>query len=136
MKTHNSQLTTHNSSLTTHNSSLINMAKQKLNTFSALVYSTNPNQQLDSDIIPEPDTIEKTKQKLRIRLETKHRGGKAVTVITGFIGTQKDLEELSKKLKANCGTGGSAKDAEILIQGDNREKVKAFLLKDGYKDIK
>jgi translation initiation factor 1 len=112
------------------------MAKQKLNTFSALVYSTNPNQQLDNDSIPEPDTLEKTKQKLRIRLETKHRGGKAVTVITGFIGTQKDLEELSKKLKASCGTGGSAKDAEILIQGDNREKVKAFLLKDGYKDVK
>ncbi len=112
------------------------MAKQKLNTFSALVYSTNPNQKLDDDTMPEPETLEKTKQKLRIRLETKQRGGKAVTVIIGFVGTLKDLEELSKKLKTFCGTGGSAKDNEILIQGDNREKVKTFLLKEGYKDVK
>jgi translation initiation factor 1 len=112
------------------------MAKQKLNSFSALVYSTNPDTKLDNDDVSENETLDKAKQKLRIRLETKHRGGKAVTVIIGFVGTQKDLEELGKKIKTHCGTGGSAKDAEILIQGDNREKVKAFLIKEGYKDVK
>lgn len=112
------------------------MSKQKINSFSALVYSTNPDQKLDDDTLPESDTLPKQKQKLRIRLETKHRGGKAATLIAGFVGTQADLEELGKKLKTHCGTGGSAKDAEILIQGDNREKVKAFLIKDGYKDVK
>jgi translation initiation factor 1 len=112
------------------------MAKQKLNSFSALVYSTNPDTKLDDDTIPENETVEKAKQKLRIRLETKHRGGKAVTVVAGFIGTQEDLEALSKKLKAHCGTGGSAKEGDILVQGDHREKVKTYLLKEGYKDVK
>jgi translation initiation factor 1 len=112
------------------------MSKQKINSFSALVYSTNPDQKLDDETLPESETLPKQKQKLRIRLETKHRGGKAATLIAGFVGTQNDLEELGKKLKTHCGTGGSSKDAEILIQGDNREKVKAFLIKDGYKDVK
>jgi translation initiation factor 1 len=71
-------------------------------------------------------------RKLRIRLETKHRGGKAATVITGFIGREEDLEDLSKKLKTHCGTGGSAKDGEIIIQGDQRPKVLAWLLQQGY----
>ncbi len=113
-----------------------NMSKQKLNTFSALVYSTNPNQKLDDGVETESDTLPNEKQKLRIRLETKQRGGKAVTIIFGFVGTQNDLDVLSKRLKSHCGTGGSAKNAEILIQGDNREKVKTFLIKEGYKDVK
>jgi translation initiation factor 1 len=112
------------------------MAKQKLNSFSALVYSTDPNQKLDEDIVPEQDTLPKEKQRLRIRLETKHRGGKTVTVVDGFVGTIIDMENLGKLLKTHCGTGGSAKDGEILVQGDHREKVKAFLLKQGYKDVK
>jgi translation initiation factor 1 len=111
------------------------MAKQKLNSFSALVYSTNLDVKIEEDI-EETETLDKAKQKLRIRLETKHRGGKAATLIAGFIGSTADLDALCKLLKTHCGTGGSAKDGEILIQGDSREKVKAFLLKQGYKDVK
>lgn len=104
--------------------------KHKANT-DGLVYSTDPN------FIPasgeeEQDTLPVALQKLRIRLETKHRGGKAATVITGFIGREEDLEALSKKLKTHCGTGGSAKDGEIIIQGDQRPKVLAWLLQQGY----
>jgi translation initiation factor 1 len=112
------------------------MAKQKLNSLSALVYSTNPDQKLDTDEVPEETTLAPSSQKLRVRLETKHRGGKAVTVIVGFVGTVTDGEALCKLLKTHCGTGGSFKDAEILIQGDHREKVKTFLVAKGYKDVK
>ena len=96
-----------------------------------LVYSTDPNFVPGSDDA-EIATLPVSQQKLRIRLETKHRGGKAATVITGFIGRDEDLEELSKKLKTHCGTGGSAKDGEIIIQGDQRPKVLAWLLQQGY----
>lgn len=112
------------------------MSKQKFNSFSALVYSTNPDQKLDDDTVPESATLPEKAQKLRIRLETKHRGGKAVTIIAGFVGTTNDLETLAKKCKAHCGTGGSAKDGEILVQGDHRDKLKTFLVKEGYKDVK
>ncbi len=113
------------------------MAKQqKINSFSALVYSTDPNQKLEDDNEPEQDTLSKDKQRLRIRLETKHRGGKAVTIVDGFVGTVADMETLGKALKTHCGTGGSAKNGEILVQGDNREKAKTYLIKQGYKDTK
>jgi translation initiation factor 1 len=72
------------------------------------------------------------RQPLRLRLETKHRAGKAVTVVTGFVGRDEDLQALGKQLKTYCGTGGSAKDGEIIIQGDQREKVRGWLLKQGY----
>ncbi len=111
------------------------MNKQKLNSFSALVYSTNPDVKTEENN-PEEDTLPLHQQKLRIRLETKHRGGKAATLISGFVGTNIDIENLAKQLKSHCGTGGTAKDGEILIQGDNKEKVKTYLIKLGYKDSK
>lgn len=96
-----------------------------------LVYSTDPNFRQD---VPheEVETLPPAKQKLRIHLETKHRGGKTVTVVNGFVGKNDDLEDLGKKLKTSCGTGGSAKDGEIIIQGDHREKIKVWLQKNGY----
>lgn len=96
-----------------------------------IVFSTDP------DFRPyeeeeQKETLPPSQQKLKVRLETKHRGGKTVTLVEGFAGKEEDLEALEKKLKTHCGTGGSAKDGEIIIQGDQREKVKAYLIKAGY----
>lgn len=112
-------------------STLRNMSKKHKPNAVGLVYSTDPNFVPGSDE-PQAETLPVSQQKLRIRLETKHRGGKAATVVTGFIGREEDLEDLSKKLKTHCGTGGSAKDGEIIIQGDQRPKVLAWLLQQGY----
>lgn len=106
------------------------MPKNKTKNLSALVYSTDPNFKLQEE---EPaETLSPSLQMLKVKLETKHRAGKAVTLITGFVGSDKDLEELGKKLKALCGTGGSVKDGEIIIQGDQREKVTTWLKKNYY----
>lgn len=97
-----------------------------------VVYSTDPNFNLTPSTKPEPATLPAAHQNLRIRLETKHRAGKAMTVVTGFVGAARDLEALGKQLKGHCGTGGSAKDGEILIQGDQRDKVMHWLADKGY----
>ena len=99
------------------------------------VYSTDPNFQFEEEQ-QNQDTLPAAEQKLRIRLDTKHRAGKAVTLIEGFIGQSDDLEDLGKKLKAYCGTGGSAKDGEIIIQGDQKDKVLQWPLKNGYSKTK
>ena len=100
------------------------------------VYSTDPNFQFQHDDGPAAETLPPQQQKLRIKLETKNRGGKAATVITGFTGTDDDLQTLGKALKNFCGTGGSAKDNEIIIQGDQRDKVLQWLQKADYKNAK
>lgn len=107
------------------------MAKNK--NVSGIVYSTNPDFKYQYNDKQEMETPENNKQDLRVWLDGKSRGGKTVTLIKGFIGTEKDLEELAKKIKNHCGTGGSAKDGEIIIQGDQREKIMTFLLKNNYK---
>ncbi|WP_018611383.1 translation initiation factor [Segetibacter koreensis] len=100
------------------------------------VFSTDPNFKFEE----EPDEIQETlppnQQKLRVRLDTKQRAGKAVTLVANFIGKEEDVEDLGKKLKNFCGTGGSVKDMEIIIQGDQREKVLQWLIKNGYKNTK
>ena len=102
--------------------------KDRLN----VVYSTNPDYQYTTNEIEEPDTLPKEKQPLRISLDKRNRGGKMVTLITGFVGKNEDLQELSKFLKVKCGVGGSAKENEIIIQGDFRAKVLELLRKEGY----
>jgi translation initiation factor 1 len=107
------------------------MSKKQKPDSRGFVYSTDPNFQFEgSDAAKE--TRPPASQKLKIRLETKLRGGKAVTLILGFVGKDEDLQELGKKLKTFCGTGGSAKDGEIIVQGDQREKVLQWLVKNGY----
>jgi translation initiation factor 1 len=104
--------------------------------FASLVYSTDPNFKLEEEQQEEQETLLPEEQKIKIKLEKKHRGGKTVTLIENFVGTDADKEELGKKLKTSCGTGGSVKDGEILVQGDNRDKVLQWLLKNGYKNSK
>ena len=99
------------------------------------VYSTDPNFRFE-ETQNNDETLPPAQQKLKVRLETKHRGGKAATIVDGFLGKNEDLEDLGKKLKTFCGTGGSAKDGEIIVQGDQREKVLQWLMKNGYKNSK
>ncbi|MFT3825725.1 MAG: translation initiation factor [Chitinophagaceae bacterium] len=99
------------------------------------VYSTDPDFKFEEEQ-EHVETLQPAQQKLRIKLDTKNRGGKAVTLAEGFIGTDEDLQDLGKKLKNFCGTGGAAKDGEIIVQGDQRDKVLQWLLKNGYKQTK
>ena len=111
------------------------MSKKNKPDTRGFVYSTDPNFSFE-EVKSAVDTLLPAQQKLKVRLDTKHRAGKAVTLVTGFIGKAEDLEDLGKKLKTFCGTGGSAKDGEIIVQGDQREKVMQWLLKNGYKQAK
>lgn len=98
------------------------------------VYSTNPNFSISSSSDDEAQsTLPNQKQNLRVELDKKNRAGKSVTLITGFIGSEDDLESLGKLLKTKCGVGGSVKDGEILLQGDFRKKAGEILLKEGYR---
>ena len=97
-----------------------------------VLYSTNPDFEYTTEQVEEPDTLEPAHQELRISLSKKQRGGKEVTLITGFVGREEDLAELGRLLRQRCGVGGSAKDGEILIQGDQRAKLRSLLPALGY----
>jgi translation initiation factor 1 len=112
------------------------MSKKNKPDTRGFVFSTDPSFRFEEEEQPVQDTLAPNQQKLRIRLDTKQRAGKAVTLVTGFVGQEEDLEELGKKLKNFCGTGGSVKDGEAIVQGDQREKVLQWLLKNGYSGTK
>ena len=111
------------------------MPERKNKSSSAIVYSTDPDfkpEEESNDV----ETLPAAQQPLKIQLDTKHRAGKVVTMISGFVGNNKDLEDLGKKLKSLCGTGGAVKEGNIIVQGDHREKIRIWLQKNGYTKVK
>ena len=97
-----------------------------------IVFSTDPAFNPNDTIHPAEETLEESRQPLRVKLDKKQRAGKLVTLVVGFAGTEKDLEDLGRRMKNFCGTGGSVKSGEIIIQGDHRDKVLQWLKKNGY----
>lgn len=98
-----------------------------------VVYSTNPDFNYEYEQNSQQETVAPEKQNLRVILDSKQRKGKTVTLIQGFIGTEDDLKELAKLLKNKCGTGGSVKDGEIIIQGEVKEKILTILRDNKYR---
>lgn len=101
-----------------------------------IVYSTNPNFSYETIEEEANETLLKNQQKLRVSIEKKGRGGKTVTLVKGFVGTDNDLKALSKLLKTKCGVGGSVKDTEIIIQGDFKQRLVDLLKAEGYTQTK
>ncbi len=101
-----------------------------------VVYSTDPGFAFDYGEEEEPATLPKDGQRLRVSVERKGRGGKTVTVVKGFIGTEADLKGLGRTLKTKCGAGGGVKDGEIIIQGERKERITELLRAEGYADVK
>jgi translation initiation factor 1 len=110
------------------------MSKKKLNN-NGIVYSTDPDFRPEEEASPE-ETLPPRQQRLKVRLDTRQRAGKAVTLVEGYAGRTEDLEQLGRKLKTHCGTGGSAKNGEIIIQGDQRDKITQWLIAGGYSSTK
>ncbi|MEP6617549.1 MAG: translation initiation factor [Ginsengibacter sp.] len=111
------------------------MANKKFSNPSGLVYSTNPDfnlQENDEEVI----TLPPPAQKLFAGIDKKNRGGKTVTYIRGFVGKTSDLEALGKSIRTYCGSGGSVKDGEVIIQGNQVEKACKWLSQNGYISIK
>ncbi len=98
-----------------------------------IVFSTNPDYEYQYNDQGEPDTLEPSKQTLRVLTDSKMRAGKIVTIVHGFIGKQTDFNDLAKVLKTACGVGGTAKDGQIIIQGNFKDRIIEILLKKGYK---
>lgn len=101
-----------------------------------VVYSTNPDYEYSDDSQEEADTLPKNQQKLRLNMERAGRGGKTVTLMKGFVGSDEDINALCKLLKQKCGVGGSVKDGVIIIQGDHRQRLVEILKKEGYTQTK
>jgi len=101
--------------------------------YSGIVYSTDEDFAFQETEAEDMETLPNRQQDLRVMLDRKMRGGKTVTLITGFVGSTADLETLGKKLKQKCGVGGSAKDGEIIVQGDFKQRIVQLLLDEGYR---
>jgi translation initiation factor 1 len=112
------------------------MSKKNKPDNKGFVYSTDPNFRFEEEEREQAATLPPAQQLLKVRLDTKNRGGKAVTLVQGFVGTDEDLEEFGKKLKNFCGTGGAVKDGEAIIQGDQRDKIMQWMQKNGYTKAK
>ena len=112
------------------------MSKKNKPDTRGFVFSTDPNFRFEQEPEEVRETLLPHQQKLRIKLDTRQRAGKAVTLVESFIGKEEDLEDLGKSLKNYCGTGGSVKNGQIIIQGDQKEKIFLWLLKNDYKQTK
>ena len=97
-----------------------------------VVFSTNSEYNYQEEAAEEAETLMPKKQRLIVSIDRKRRAGKQVTLVTGFVGKESDLQELGRLVKSRCGTGGSVKDGEIIIQGDLRDRVVAILQSLGY----
>ena len=102
--------------------------KQRL----GVVYSTDPGFNYSKEETPEETTLDPSRQRLVVTIDRRNRGGKQVTLVSGFVGTEEDLAALGRILKVKCGVGGSAKDGQITVQGDFRDRVTALLKEMGY----
>jgi translation initiation factor 1 len=102
--------------------------KSRLN----VVYSTNPDFDYETGETIKEATQPKDKQQLRISLDKRNRGGKVVTLMSGFVGTEEDFQDLGRWLKMKCGVGGTVKNREILIQGDFRKRILELAIQEGY----
>ncbi len=109
------------------------MSKKKKKGYDGIVYSTASDFEYEEFTGDEEETLPPNEQNLKVIYERKGRGGKAVTLVKGFIGTEDDLNDLARKLKTKCGVGGSAKNGEIIIQGEHKNKVLQILHNLGYK---
>jgi translation initiation factor 1 len=98
-----------------------------------VVYSTNPDFSFEVEQEEDYDTLPNNQQLLKVMIDKKQRKGKEVTIVAGFVGTEDDLKNLGKNLKQKCGVGGSVKDGEIMVQGNQRDKIMDYLVEDGYK---
>ncbi len=112
------------------------MSKKNKKGRRGVVFSTDPDYNYSYEEQEEETTLDPSEQKLRVFIDRKQRKGKEVTLVTGFVGNSDDLKNLGKLLKSKCGVGGSVKDGEIIIQGNQREKVVELLLKEGYRNTK
>jgi translation initiation factor 1 len=112
------------------------MSKKNKPDTRGFVFSTDPSFRFEEEEKIPQETLSPAQQNLRVKLETKHRAGKTVTLVDGFAGSDEEAEKLGKQLKNFCGTGGSVKDREIIVQGDQRDRVLQFLLKNGFSKTK
>ncbi len=98
-----------------------------------MVYSTNPDFEYENASGNEAETLDPSSQDLRVWIDRKQRGGKVATIVKGFVGSEDSLKELGRMLKTKCGVGGAAKDGEIIVQGEHRDRIVEILTKSGYK---
>jgi translation initiation factor 1 len=105
--------------------------RKKKSGSNGIVYSTDPGFRFEEEHVPQ-ESLGNKQQRLKVRLDTKQRAGKAVTIVEGFIGPAAELDELGRQLKTHCGTGGSVKDGLVIIQGDQRDKITAWLISKGF----
>jgi translation initiation factor 1 len=101
-----------------------------------VVFSTNPDFSYEDDSLEQNDTLPPQQQKLRLRIEKNGRGGKTVTIVSGFVGNEEDLKQLARLIKTRCGVGGSSKQGEIIIQGDFKSRIIEILKQEGYSNTK